>query len=336
MKQFAISFLVAGFALTGASSCRASEAAPDSETAVETLRIGIATHPDQAAMLFQDSLQTNPDSRRDLLVTALGILGDDPVHLTRLLYAARLEFPEDDALFAETALTVIPERSAEIRASFAASAGQMKAVLGGASVEPFLPPVESDAASAQEPPPPPRRGPSEESRRLDEAIREAMSRVAAKTTGRLWPEQAVAADPIRFRKHDEVRIPRQSRVADESSLFNHLPLDRSDEREIAPGIVKIDDLSKPAGLIRLDESKFTHKDREASTAPLNAKTSERSPAGSVALPRRPPLPRSSVYYIPPAAGAYESTIDREQGATAPPALIIRPEAASPTAPRRPS
>lgn len=336
MKQFAISFLVALVALGGAAMTRASEAAPDSESAVETLRIGIATHPDQAVVLFQDSLQTNPDCRRDLLVTALEILGDDPVHLTRLIYAARLEFPEDDAMFAEAALSVVPDLPAEIRASFAAPAEQMKSVLGGAPVEPFLPPVESALAAAPEKTPAPKRGPSEESRQLDEAIREAMSRVAAKTEGRTWPEQSVAADPIHFRKSDEVRIPRQSRVADESSLFNNLPLDRTDEREIAPGEVKIDDWWKPAGSIRLDESKFTRDDREASTAPLDAKIGQRSPAGSVALPRRPPLPRSSVYYIPPAAGSYESTIDQEQGETAPPALIIRPEAASPTAPRRPS
>jgi hypothetical protein len=328
MKQFAISFLVASVVLADPGFARASEAAPDPESAVETLRIGIATHPDQAVVLFQDSLQTNPDSRRALLVTALEILGDDPVHLTRLLYAARLEFPEDDALFAEAALSAVPDLPAEIRASFAAPPDQMRAVLGGAPVEPFLPPLESAGAAV------PERAPSEESRRLDESIREAMSRVAAKTEGRTWPEQAVPADPIHFRKPDEVRIPRQSRVADESSLFNHLPLDRSDEREIAPGNVTIDDQWKPARAIRLDESKFAREGREASTAPLDATIEERAPAGSVALPRRPPLPRSSVYYISPPAGRYESTIDLEQGESAPPALIIRPEAASPTAPRR--
>ena len=52
---------------------------------------------------------------------ALEILGDDPVHLTRLIYAARLEFPEDDAIFAEAALSAVPDLPAEIRASFSAS-----------------------------------------------------------------------------------------------------------------------------------------------------------------------------------------------------------------------
>jgi hypothetical protein len=37
-----------------------------------------------------------------------------------------------------------------------------------------------------------------------------------------------------------------------------------------------------------------------------------------------------VYFIPPAAGSYESTIDLENGEVAPPALIIRPESASPS------
>ncbi len=162
-----------------------------------------------------------------------------------------------------------------------------------------------------------------------------MSRVAAKTEGRTWPEQAVAADPIRFRKPDEVRIARQSRVADESSLFNTLPLDHTDEREIAPGEVKIDDWWKPAGSIRLDESKFTRT--TARPRPLRSKRRSGTLPGRIRRPAEAPAAAAFQRLLhPPPAGSYESTIDQEQGETAPPALIIRPEAASPTAPRRPS
>ena len=143
----------------------------------------------------------------------------------------------------------------------------------------------------------------------------------------------MATAPVHFKKPDEVRIPRKSRQADESSLYNHLPLDRVDEREIAPGIVKIDDAWHPSGELRLDETKFAKPGREASTAPLEAKVKEMTPAGSIGLPKRPKLPRSSVYHIPPAAGSYESTIDLESGESAPPALILRPEPSSPTTPR---
>jgi len=330
MKTFAISFLIVSGAVAGLVSGRASEAAPDSDAAVATLRAGIAIHPDQAAALFQDSLQTNPGYRRDLLVAALEILGDDPARLAKLVYAARLEFPEDDALFAEAALSVVPDLSREIRACFAATPDEMKAVLGGAPLPEFSPPVTASGTNA--PSSPPARDASPESRQLDEEIREAISRVAAKAEGRDWPEQSVAGDPIPFHQADEVRIPRHSRQADETSLYNHLPLDRHDEREAAPGGVRIDDRWKPDDAIRLDESKFAAGDREAATALREAKVGGRAFAGSVALPRRPPLPRSSVYYIPPAAGAYESTIDLERGESAPPALIIRPEAASPTTP----
>ncbi len=331
MKTFAISFLAAMGTWLVALDLRASESAPDRESAVETLRIGIATHPEQAVVLFQDSLQTNPDCRRDLLVTALGILGDDPAQLTRLLYAARLEFPEDDAVFAEAALSTVPDLPAEIRACFAVTSEQMRSVLAGAPVEPLLPTPATQSLVA---PPFPKRPPSEESRRIDEEIREAISRVSAKSEGRTWPEQSAPNGPVQYRKGDEVRISQQSRLADEASLFNHLPLDQNDEREIAVGSVKIDDARRKDDTIRLDESKFSDRGRTGSTSPLDATIKSRTLAGSVALPRRPPMPRSSVYYIPPAKGSYKSTIDLEQGETAPPALIIRPESASPTSPRR--
>ena len=347
--KFAIFTFLAVFAISPSFFVRGSESASDCATAVETLRAGLEVHPDQAVVLFQDSLQTNPDCRIDLLMAALDTLGDDAESVIPILYAARLEFPDDDTLFAGVVLETLPGLAGELRAAFGASPEEMLTSLAAAS------PVETTGVETAGGSPGEVTGgtvtdegvgmnrivedaPSSpelaaESAAMDEQIRDAIARVTAKASGRVWPEQEVAGDPVHFKKPDEVRIPRRSRQADESSLLNHLPLDRTDEREIAPGVVKIDDAWRPSGELRLDEAKFAKDGREGVTAPLEAKTKEMAPAGSVGLPKRPPLPRSSVYRIPPAAGSYESTIDLESGESAPPALIIRPESASPTTPR---
>lgn len=327
--KFAIFPTLAVIACLSGSLAWSSESAPDSEMAVETLCAGLEVHPDQAVVLFQDSLQTNPDCARALLAAALDTLGDDAAAVIPILYAARLEFPAEDAAFAEVMLETLPELAGELRAAFAASPEEMLAAL---STEPGEMPSET-AEVTEEARPSFDLDLAAESAAMDEEIRDAIARVNAKTAGKAWPEQEVAASPVHFKKPDEVRIPRKSRQADESTLFNHLMLDRNDEREIAPGLVKIDDAWQPSGEIRLDETKFANDGREASTAPLEAKVKAMSPAGSIGLPKRPLLPRSSVYYIPPAAGSYESTIDLENGEVAPPALIIRPESASPTSPK---
>jgi hypothetical protein len=325
--KFAIFRTLAVIACLSGSHVWGSESALDSEMAVETLRAGLEVHPDKAVVLFQDSLQTNPDCARALLAAALETLGDDAAAVIPILYAARLEFPEEDAAFAEVMLETLPELAVELRAAFAASPEEMLAALGAPSEA-----TTSDIAAAREDAMP-LSDLAAESAAMDEEIRDAIARVTAKSEGKAWPEQDVVVSPVHFKKPDEVRIPRKSRQADESSLFNHLMLDRTDEREIAPGLVKIDDGWSPSDEIRLDETKFSKDGRESSTAPLEAKVKAMSPAGSIGLPKRPVLPRSSVYYIPPAAGSYESTIDLENGEVAPPALIIRPESASPTSPK---
>ena len=314
--KYAILLSLVALAATPFHESTASEAATDCGAAIDTLRAGIEVHPEQAVVLFQDSIQTNPACRRALLSTALEVLGNDPTLLARLIYAARLEFPEDDSLFAEAALSVVPERANDIRAAFIATAEEMAGVLAGPADEEMV-----------------ERAPSAESQKMDEEIRDSIARVTAKTEGKAWPEQQLSDQPLAFKKADEVRIPRPSRYADEASLIGSLRLDRHDEREITPTPVKIDDRWEPSDSLRLDETKFAPDDREDATTPLAAKIREMAPAGSVGLPKRPLLPRSSVYYIPPASGSYESTIDLESGASAPPALIIRPESASPTSPR---
>lgn len=314
--KFAVSiFFVVALGCVVPSS--ASEEAGSVEAAVTTLLAGLEAHPSQALVLFQDSLQTNPESRRELFSAALRFLDPDVALLAQVVSLARAEFPDDDALFAEAALETFPDRSGEIRSAFSASADPMET----AATDPAVP-ATGTAESA-----------SREFQQLDEEIREAMARAAAKVEGRAWPEQQVPDAPRHYRKSDEIRVARHHRPTDESSLSNHLPMDRQDERAITPGPVKVDDAWHPSDSIRLDESKFAKTAEEATRLPLDAKIKEMSPAGSVGLPKRPPLPRSSVYYIPPAAGSYESTIDQESGAVAPPQLIIQPQPVSPSRPR---
>ena len=327
--KFAILSCVALIACSPISFAWSSESAPDVKMAVETLRTGLEVHPDQAVVLFQDSLRANPSCALALLEAAFETLGDETAAVIPIFYAACLEFPELDAAFAEVMLDTLPELAGKLRAVFAASPEEMLAALsaetGGMTSETaevrqkVQPSLDLDLAS--------------DSAALDEEIREAIARANAKTEGKAWPEQEVAPSPVSFKKPDEVRIPRESLQADESTLFNHLMLDLTDEREIAPGLVKIDDAWQPSGELRLDETKFANDRREASTAPLEAKVKAMSPGGSIGLPKRPLLPRSSVYFIPPAAGSYKSTIDLENGEVAPPALIIRPESASPSSPK---
>lgn len=338
--KFAIPSLLALLAVScpyTATTLSASESAPDSGSAVETLRAGIEVHPDQAVMLFQDSLQTNPDSRRALFVAALETMGDDVDLVIRLVAVARLEFPDDEVEFAELALASLPEQTEAIREAFALDPGSVLAKEAGDTGGPAT--METTAADPLDETPPdlPEAGPLDTSlaadpRVLDEQIREAMARVAAKTAGLPWPEQPVPDLQVQFKKPDEVRIPRKSRGADETSLFQHLPLDRTDEREVAPGQVRLDDAWRPSDGLRLDESKFAPQDRGAERLPEEAAAKSLAPAGAVGLPRRPML-RSSVYRIPPAAGSYESTIDQESGEGATPSLVIRPEPASPSQPR---
>jgi hypothetical protein len=294
----------------------ASEAATDCDTAIETLAAGIEVHPTEAVVLFQDSLQTNPACRRQLFTAAVEFTGAEADLLTRLIFVARTEFPEDDTLFAEAAMSVAPERSMEIREAFMADPGTMTAALtNGAET------AGADSAVAAA------------SQKMDAEIADAIARVAAKTEGKPWPEQQLADEPLQFRKPDEVRVSKKFREADESSLANTVPVDTHDEREITPGPVKLDDTWKRANDLRLDESKFTPGDRSASTGPRQAGARHIAPAGPVGLPMRPTLPKSSVYYIAPAAENYRSTIDYESGEDLRPPLVIRPVQTSPTLPR---
>jgi hypothetical protein len=316
--KFAIPLFLALVLLSPGSvpATHASEAATDCEAAIETLAAGIEVHPSEAVVLFQDSLQTNPDCRRQLFMAAVEFTGAEAELLTRLIFIARTEFPEDDTLFAEAAMSVAPERSMEIREAFMAEPATMTAALANGEE---MAGADSAAAAA--------------SQKMDAEIADAIARVAAKTEGKPWPEQQLAEEPVQFRKPDEVRVSKKFREADESSLANTVPVDTHDEREITPGPVKLDDAWKRGNDLRLDESKFTPGDRSASTAPLQAGARHIAPAGAVGLPTRPAMPKSSVYYIAPSAENYRSTIDYESAEDLRPPLVIRPVQTSPTLPR---
>ncbi len=310
MKYAIFLFLVLALVPAGPfPSARGSEAAPDCASAVATLAAGIEVHPSEAVVLFQDALRSNPDCRRSLLDAAIRFTGAEPETLTRLIFIARTEFPDDDTLFAGAALSAAPERSREIREAFLTGPEAMARALD-----------QYEAASAR----------AAASQQMDEEIADAIARVTAKAEGKPWPEQPLSGEPLHFRKHDEIRVSVKYRDADESSLANTVPIDTRDEREIVPGAVRLDDSPKRSDELRLDESKFTDGDRSASTAPREAEARSIAPAGAVALPV---LPRSGVYYIAPEKKHYRSTIDYESGEKWRPPLVIRPAQVSSTRPQ---
>lgn len=327
--KFAI-FFILGVALGWeAARLEASEGAVDLEAAVEVLLAGLEAHPDKAVLLFRDALQTHPERRVALLEAALERHREHPRLPGQLLSAARLDYPEDEARIAEAALLTLPERAAEIRAIFLASAPELEARLAAASAASM--PGGADLLP-------------EEARQLDEKLEATLGRLAEK--GRPRVRQAGLGASLKFKRHDEIRIPRQSRLVDESGLVNHLPVDREDERAQATGVVRIDDAKRPSDRLHLDESKFAKargeaNSREASMAPAEAKVQTREPAGAVpeSSDPRPEAERasgpsgtaprsalSSSFQFPGllVADPYESTIDLERGALAPPSLFIRP------------
>ncbi|MEM9016246.1 MAG: hypothetical protein AAGC68_04480, partial [Verrucomicrobiota bacterium] len=293
----------------------ASEAATDCATAVAIFEAGIAAEPDRFMVLFRDSLQTNPGCRRDILISAVKKVRYDSAELEKVIFIAREEFPGDQSTLAEAALVTAPEQSDAIRSAFFAPAGVVQAAL--APTAPPEPPgfVELPA----------------EAQKLDADIREAIARVTAKVEGKVWPEQDLAAENFHFPVKDDLRIPSHSRNIDEASLENVNPIDRTDERKIAEGEVVINDSREHSNEIRLDESKFSAGEAGDTRMAREARKKEIAPAGKAGLPLLPKLPRSSVYYIPPAEIDSHSTIDLDRQSR--PSLIIRSPSQAPTTPR---
>jgi len=308
-----LAFCFLATALFSLSSLRASESASDCESAQNTLVAGLMSQPEQAAMLFLDSLRTNPGCRRDLLRLAMQFAKDDPEILKKILFIARQEFPGEQTSFAELALSVVPDQSSLIREAFFSNPEP------AAPAAPALVATPTAPALVELPP---------EANDLEDGIREAIARMSAKVEGKLWPEQHVSEEKITYHQSDDVRIPKESRNADESSLENGVPIDTHDERRIAPGQVVINDGWRPNDSIELDESKFSQ--RQDTRVALEARKREIAPAGAVGFPMQYPMPKSSIYYIPPAKGDFRSTIDLDDSKRAP--LIIRSPSSAPTTP----
>lgn len=296
--------LFAAISLISFSSA-ASESAVDCESASETLAAGLAAQPDDTLALFLDSLRTNPGCRRNLLITAVEASLNEPGMLENLIFISRQEFPADQSMFAEAALGVAPEHIDTIRNAFMADEATMEQAL--------RPESESNSQQLVELPP--------EIQAMDEDLREAIARMTAKVEGKYWPEQDLGEDPVRFKRSDEIRVPRNSGRADETSLENAIPIDTHDERKITTTQLRINDHWEKGNNIRLDESKFVDESKGDSRTLMEARKREISPAGAVGFPKRPVILRPS-YYIPPAEGDYRSTIDLDDRER--PRLIIRP------------
>ncbi|MEM6916122.1 MAG: hypothetical protein AAF491_06095 [Verrucomicrobiota bacterium] len=289
----------------------ATESALNCESASNTLVAGLIAQPAQAPMLFLDALRTNPGCRRDLVRLGIQFSENDPEMLKKLLFIARQEFPSEETEFASLALSEVPEQSDLIREAFFSNPEPERSVPSR---------IPSPPALVELPP---------EANDLDDGIREAIARMSAKVEGKIWPEQHVSDEEITYHKRDDIRIPRESRNADERSLENGIPIDKTDERRLAPGKVVINDSWRPNDAIELDESKFG---MQSDTRVLReARKREIAPAGAVGFPRKYPVPKSSVYYIPPAKGDFRSTIDLNDSKRPP--LVIRAPSSAPTTPK---
>ncbi|MDF1824663.1 MAG: hypothetical protein P1U68_08470 [Verrucomicrobiales bacterium] len=305
-----LAFCFLASAIFSSAALLASESASDCGSANEVLMAGLEANPKQGPMLFLDALRTNPGCRRDLLRLAMESSLNDPEQLKKVLFIARQEFPGEQTSFAELALSVVPDQSDLIREAFFSQPEQKEPVAAVARPVPAL---------VEMPP---------EANDLDDGIREAIARMSAKVEGKLWPEQHVSDEKITYHKPDDVRIPKESRDADESSLENGVPIDTTDERRIAPGEVVINDSWEPNRAIELDESKFSQQGD--TRVAREARKKVIAPAGSVGFPMQYPMPKSSIYYIPPAKGDFRSTIDLNDAKRPP--LIIRSASSAPTTP----
>lgn len=333
--KLAFSFL-AVVVLSWSPLC-ASESAIDCESANNVLVAGLMARPTEAPMLFLDALRTNPGCRADLLRLAIQFADEDPEMLKKLLFIARQEFPEEQTSFAGIALTELPEQAELIREAFfadpnparaPAAAMDVAAAVDGVPVAAIDPDADAAMSAAGVPSPPALVELPEATADLDDGIREAIARMTAKVEGKYWPEQHVSEEKITYHQPDDVRISRESRNADESSLENGVPIDTHDERRIAPGRVVINDSWRPHDEITLDESKFSQ--RTDTRVAREARKREIAPAGAVGFPMQYPLPKSSIYYIPPAQGDFRPTIDQDDLKRPP--LIIRAPSSAPTRP----
>jgi hypothetical protein len=281
----------------------ASESAVDCGSASKTLSAGLQVQPDDTLVLFLDSLRTNPGCRRNLLITAVEASKADSVMIKNLIFIARQEFPTDQSLFAEAALGAAPEHIDTIRNAFMADDEVMKESLRAYEEEPQL---------VVMPP---------EVQVMNEDLREAIARMTAKVEGKHWPEQNVGSEPVKYKRSDEIRVSRDSKRADETSLENSIPIDTADEQKITTTQLRINDHWEKGDEIRLDETKFVKETRGDSRSLREARKREISTAGAVGFPKRPVLRRPS-YYIPPSRGDYRSTIDLDDNERH--RLIIRP------------
>lgn len=304
--KLASCLLALALATTFPSLLRASESATDCRTATETLQAGLEAQPENMLSLFVDALQTNPGCRRNLLITAMEFSNGRPQEMEKIIFVARQEFPGEQSMLAEAALSAAPDYAEVIRKAFMTGTDEIRVALSEQE-EPSIPGLVAMPPESQE---------------LDDDIREAIARMAAKVEGKHWPEQDLGGGTLTFRTPDDVRVSRKSYLADETSLENAIPIDTVDEREISKPQLRINDHWEPEKRIELDESKFEKGNSENASLLKEARKREIAPAGAVGFPKRPILGKSSVYYIPPANGDYLSTVDQDDRPRPP--LVIRP------------
>ncbi|MEM9280521.1 MAG: hypothetical protein AAGA96_01720 [Verrucomicrobiota bacterium] len=324
MKLASVVFLALVTFFSLPSSLPASEAASDCESAVEIFESGVESRPGDLLIFYLDALRTNPGCRRSLLISALNAAKGDDMMMRWVIFTSRQEFPEEMSMMAEAALSAAPEYNDLIREAFVVDRGTVSSELAQFGEAASLGNLSMDEVPSQLVELP------EETQQLDEELREAIARMTAKVEGKMWPEQEVEEMDISYRQRDELRVSKTRISVDEGSLENQLPFDSKDERKHVREQIVIDDHPYERSDFRLDESKFAKGSQMDSRVASEVRKRELAPAGSVGLPQGPKLPRSSVYYIAPASGDYQSTIDLDLRSEPRPTLVIRSAPAVPT------
>lgn len=281
----------------------------DCSSAVRVFENRVKAQPHNLLPLYIGALQENPGCRGDLLTSAVRASDGDSRMVRWVIFVSRQEFPHKLDLLTEAAATDVLEWEEVIReALFVEEAEMADLSLGidGASLS-------ETQLSLDEL--------SEEAKKLDEDIHEALARMSARAEGKVWSDEGMSETDFFNQKADTIHVS-PGGWSDEHGMDNSLPIDTLDERIMLPMAIKIDDDWKPSEEVELDESKFT-KSSSKSRIAAAARKKELAPASAVGLPRGPNLVRPEVNEIFSVGGDYSSTIDRDERDSIRPSLVIR-------------
>ena len=281
----------------------------DCRSAVEIFEDRVKAQPHNLLPFYIDSLQKNPGCRGDLLISAVRASDGDSRLIRWVIFVSRQEFPHKLTLLTGAAMTDVREWEEVIRETLFVEEAEMADLLLGAD--------EASLSDAQSP----IVELSEEAKKLDEDIREAIARINTKVEGKAWSDEGMV-DTDFFRQQADTIFVSPGGWLDEHGMDNSLPIDMLDERIMLPMAIKIDDDWKPSEEVYLNESNLT-KSSSNSRIAAAARKKELAPASAVGLPQGPKLARPELSETFSVGGDYSSTIDRDERDNIRPSLVIR-------------